>query len=117
MLHHAQKRTTAPPPRWLAPVAGVLAANALPHLAVGLAGRSHLTPLAGPDSGPTTNTVWGVLNAVGATLLLHRAVHDETDPERLDERLLAFGNGAAAMAVWMAASEAVLRGLPRQRDQ
>jgi hypothetical protein len=33
-------------------VAGVLVANSAPHLATAVAGRQHLTPLAGRDSPP-----------------------------------------------------------------
>lgn len=38
-------------------VAGVLVANSAPHLATAVAGRQHLTPLAGRDSPPAVNLV------------------------------------------------------------
>jgi hypothetical protein len=50
-------------------IAGVLVANSAPHLASAAAGRWHLTPLAGRNSGLAVNAVWGTLSLVGGLLL------------------------------------------------
>jgi hypothetical protein len=88
-------------------LAGVLVGNSAPHLATAITGRRHLTPLAGRDSGPGANAVWGVLNLLGGLLLLspdrHRA------PARWDTDLVAFETGVLALAAWMAGSERFLR--------
>jgi len=55
-------------------VAGVLAANSAPHLATAVAGRQHLTPLAGRDSPPAAvNLVWAAANLLGGALVLRGA--------------------------------------------
>lgn len=84
-------------------VAGVLCANALPHLATAIAGRRHLTPLAGRDSSAGVNLAWAVANAVGGGALLRSATREPT--ERRDRRLVTFEAGALTMAAWMLASE------------
>src|SRR4051812_45955686 len=87
--------------------AGVLVANSAPHLATAVSGRIHLTPLAGKESSPRINLVWGLANALGG-LALTRAC-TRTAERRWDQSLIAFEAGAATFALWMAASEAVLR--------
>lgn len=88
-------------------LAGVLAGNSAPHLATAVARRRHLTPLAGRDSGPAVNGLWGGINLLGGLLLLtpdnHRA------PGHWNRDLLSFEGGVLVMAVWMVASERVLR--------
>jgi hypothetical protein len=54
-------------------VAGVLVANSAPHLATAVAGRQHLTPLAGRDSPPAVNLVWAAANLLGGALVLRGA--------------------------------------------
>ena len=86
---------------------GVLVGNSAPHLASALAGRRHLTPLAGRGSGPAVNALWGGLNLVGGLLLL------ATDTRRpgadWDDDLLAFEGGVLTLAAWMLATEWTLR--------
>ncbi|MBP2408399.1 hypothetical protein [Brachybacterium fresconis] len=94
-------------------VAGVLCANSIPHLATAVAGRRHLTPIGGPRSSHRINAVWGAANLVGGLALVARGVHSARDVPgegRWDSRLVAFDLGAAMFAVWMAGSEAALRG-------
>ncbi|PYF97353.1 hypothetical protein SAMN05216184_11562 [Georgenia satyanarayanai] len=101
---------------WAALLSGVLVANSAPHLASAVAGRRHLTPLAGRDSSPAVNGAWGAANLAGGLLLLRRAA-GAPSPSRWDERLPWFEAGAAAFSVWMAGSEIVLRvNTPRAVD-
>jgi hypothetical protein len=91
-------------------LAGVLAANSLPHLATAAAGRAHLTPLAGRASNRWVNLAWGAVNLGAGLALVATHPHSDQlrDPARdqtWDERLLAFDAGAASFAVWMAVSE------------
>ena len=86
-------------------IAGMLVANAAPHLATAVTGRRHLTPLAGRDSGPAVNGAWSALNvAAGVGLLVRSARGKES---RWDADLVAFGLGHVVFAAWMVASEAV----------
>lgn len=87
--------------------AGVLVANSAPHLASAVTGRTHLTPLAGRQSSPKVNLLWGLGNAVGG-LALTRACAGPGD-RSWDRTLIAFEAGAAALATWMAVSEAIWR--------
>jgi hypothetical protein len=83
-------------------VAGVLIANSAPHLASAVAGKQHLTPLAGRTSGPLVNAVWAGLNlAGGAALLASTRARDR----RWDDDLVAFEAGYLAFAGWMAGTE------------
>lgn len=86
-------------------VAGVLVANAAPHLATAVTGRRHLTPLGGRDSGPVVNGAWSGLNVAAATGLLVWAARGKRS--RWDADLVAFGLGHVTFAAWMAASEAL----------
>jgi hypothetical protein len=87
-------------------VAGLLVGNSAPHLATAITGRRHLTPLAGRDSGPGVNGLWGTINLLGGLLLLtpdrHRA------PGRWNGDLVAFETGVLVLAAWMAGSERFL---------
>nr|WP_296064306.1 hypothetical protein [uncultured Actinoplanes sp.] len=85
--------------------AGLLVANAAPHLASAVTGRRHLTPLAGRNSGPIVNGAWSALNLAGAIALLVRSARGKS--ARWDADLVAFGLGHVAFSAWMAASEAV----------
>jgi hypothetical protein len=51
---------------------GGLLVGSPPHLATAVAGRTHLTPLAGRESSAAVNLVWGLGNVV-AGLALTRA--------------------------------------------
>jgi hypothetical protein len=87
-------------PKVRAAVAGVLVANSAPHLATAVAGRRHLTPLAGRDSAPAANLVGGALVLRGAAAA--------RQPGRWDDRLVAFEAGYLAWALWMTVSEYLL---------
>jgi hypothetical protein len=86
-------------------MAGVLAVNSIGHLATAVAGKEHLTPLAGRRSGPTVNAIWGAANLAGGLILARRAA---TPGPRWGADLHAFGIGAASFAAWMALSERLL---------
>lgn len=81
----------------------MLIANSAPHLASAVAGRQHMTPLAGRKSGPLVNAVWAGLNLTAGTLLLAPSRRDEAT--RWDEDLVAFGTGYLLFAAWMAGTE------------
>lgn len=93
---------------WGSLLSGVLVANSAPHLASAVAGRRHLTPLAGRRSSPAVNGAWGVANLAGGLLLLRRAA-GAPSAAPWDERLHWFEAGAAAFSVWMAGSELAMR--------
>ncbi len=88
-------------------LAGVLVGNSAPHLATAVTGRRHLTPLAGRDSGPGVNGLWGVLNLLGGLLLLSPDAH--RSPARWDDDLVAFEGGVLALAAWMVVTERASR--------
>ncbi|XVQ13128.1 hypothetical protein ACQP1W_11470 [Spirillospora sp. CA-255316] len=94
-------------------IAGVLVANAAPHLATAVTGRRHLTPLAGRDSGPVANAVWAGLNVAAGVALLRRAGDASAGP-RWNADLVAFETGALALAAWMAGTE---RFFPMNSDR
>lgn len=89
-----------------AAVSGVLLANSSPHLAAAAGQRRFLTPLAGRDSAPAVNAVWGLANLAGGLLLFRRAARDVATPWSSVVRW--FDIGTAAWAVWMVVSEQVL---------
>jgi hypothetical protein len=95
------------PSRTASFAAGLLVANAAPHLATAVTGRRHLTPLAGRDSGPGVNAAWSALNIGAAIGLLAWSARGKRT--RWDADLVAFGLGHATFSAWMAASEAVAR--------
>ncbi|MHA7172830.1 hypothetical protein [Arthrobacter monumenti] len=84
-------------------IAGMLAANSAPHLATAAAGRRHLTPLAGKQSGPAVNGIWSAMNIAVAVLLLRTDRGKKI--RRWDDDLLAFGSGYLVIAAWMSGSE------------
>jgi hypothetical protein len=92
-------------PRIAAATAGVLCANALPHLATAVTGRRMLTPLAGRDSPAPVNALWGAMNLAGGLLLLRVGL---SSTERTGPVPEAFGIGVAGFAVWAVAGERVL---------
>lgn len=94
-------------------IAGVLVANSAPHLATAAAGRRHLTPLGGRESGPGINAVWGALNLAGGLILLARSQKKSrsqpNEARRWNGDLPSFETGYLAFAVWMAVSERLLK--------
>lgn len=72
-----------------------------------MTGRRHLTPLAGRDSGPAVNGLWGAVSLMAGLLLLTPDGHRV--PARWDDDLLAFEAGVLALAAWMVGSERALR--------
>jgi len=88
-------------------LAGVLVGNSAPHLATAITGRRHLTPLAGPTSGPGVNALWGSINLLAGLLLLSPDAHRA--PGKWDDDLVAFEGGVLALAAWMVVTEKVLR--------
>lgn len=91
-------------PMAIAVAAGVLCANSLPHLAAAAAGRRMLTPLAGRQSPPAVNALWGAANLAAGLLIIGRRGRRGA-PERAD--LGAFGVGVALFSVWAVAGEAI----------
>jgi hypothetical protein len=88
-------------------VAGVLVGNSTPHLATAITGRRHLTPLAGRNSGPAVNGLWGVVNLLGGLLLL--PPDTRRTPGTWDDDLIAFETGVLALGAWMALTERAWR--------
>ncbi len=88
-------------------VAGLLVANSAPHLATAIAGRRHLTPLAGRESGPGVNGVWALINLAAGMLLLRSS--RRRGVSRWDGDLVAFEASYLAFAAWMTLSESMLR--------
>lgn len=99
-------------PRIAAAAAGVLCANALPHLATAVAGRRMLTPLAGRDSPASVNALWGAMNLAGGLLLLRTGLRDTDRTGPVPE---AFDLGVAGYAVWAVAGERLF-GFNAPRD-
>lgn len=89
-------------PMIAAAAAGVLCANALPHLGTAAAGWRMLTPLGGRDSSAWINGIWGTANLAGGLMLL-RAV--ARDGQEVGARRESFGVGTAAFAVWAVVGE------------
>lgn len=98
--------STAPTGTRRATVAGVLLANAVPHVWWGLRGRRHLTPF-GRDSSPRVNRWWGVANAVAGAALLATA----DDPDRGVRAARGFGG----FALWALVSENLSRWVLARR--
>ncbi|GAA3622892.1 hypothetical protein GCM10022200_01340 [Microbacterium awajiense] len=75
----------------------MLAANAVPHGAVGVVGREFPSPFASPPgrgmSPPWVNVLWSAVNIAGS-----RGVLDSVSPRRPGEGV-AFAVGAGVMAV------------------
>jgi hypothetical protein len=99
-------------PRIAVAAAGVLCANALPHLGTAVAGRRMLTPLAGRDSPAAVNALWGTMNLVGGLLLLRAGLRGTDRTEPVPE---AFSIGVAGFAVWAVVGERLL-GFNASRD-
>jgi len=85
--------------------AGVLCANSVPHLVCAAAGRRMLTPLAGPQSPPSANALWGAANLTAGLALLGSTGHGGA-PGR--PQLTAFATGASLFALWAVMAEKVL---------
>lgn len=83
-------------------LAGLLAANSLPHLGTAAAGGSLMTPIAGSESGPRANAVWGAVNLVASLTLLGAG-----SPRPWRRGIVPFLAGAAVFASWAVTYEAV----------
>lgn len=93
-------------PRIAGFVAGLVTANALPHLATAAAGRRLMTPFGGAASGRRANAAWGGINlAAGLALVARSSVGEDSWPDHV----AAFGAGGATFLAWSATAEAVLR--------
>ncbi|SFS00754.1 hypothetical protein SAMN04487783_0482 [Agrococcus baldri] len=86
-------------------VAGVLTANALPHLATAAAGRTMMTPLGGKGSGTGPNLLWGCMNLAAGIALAGRSGRRDRDWSR---HVTALTVGAAVFLSWAAVAEGVL---------
>lgn len=86
---------------------GVLTVNSVGHLATAAAGKSYLTPLAGPGSGPAVNALWGALSIAGGLVLLRRTARPG---RRWGGELHAFNAGAAVFGAWSLISDRFLIG-------
>lgn len=69
-------------------LAGLFAANGVPHFIKGITGREHQTPFGRPSSA-IVNVVWGWVNLAVAVILLHFA-HPRAHEYRA-ATLFAFG--------------------------
>ena len=78
-------------------LAGLLAANGVPHFVKGVSGERHVTPF-GRSSSAVTNVGWGWANFVVAALLLHFA-HPWAHLYRASG---LFGLGVLLMALFLA---------------
>lgn len=100
-------------------LAGILCANALPHLATWARGRRLMTPIAGPGSGPRLNGAWGAANLAGGLALLAANSGRDGDvrqPDGPDRSLPWFLAAAAAFSAWAAVAERLgLFHAPRER--
>ncbi|MFC0672961.1 hypothetical protein [Brachybacterium hainanense] len=104
MDHHE-----APSPRSLpaaagAVLGGILSANSIPHLATAAAGRRMLTPLAGKDSSPAVNALWGAANLAAGLLVIRAAT---AKGARWAPQLPRIAAGAAAFSLWAVVGEKV----------
>ncbi|USQ78873.1 hypothetical protein NF556_14730 [Ornithinimicrobium faecis] len=86
-------------------LSGVLTVNSIDHLATAAVGKEFLTPLAGKNSGPLVNALWGGANLMGGLALARSAA---SPGPRWGPEAHAFGAGAAAFATWMFLSEVLL---------
>ena len=91
-------------PMIAAAAAGVLCANALPHLGTAAAGWRMLTPLGGRDSPAWVNGIWGTMNLAGGLVLLRVAARDR---DEVGARRESFGVGAAAFGLWSVVGDRV----------
>jgi len=79
-------------------LAGVLAANGIPHFIKGITGERHATPF-GKRSSAAVNVVWGAINLGAAWFLWRFAGHNTGHAYRY---LVAFGVGLLLMAIFLA---------------
>lgn len=81
-------------------IAGVLAAHSLPHLGTAAGGGTLMTPLAGAESGPGVNAIWGAANLVAALAVT------SGQPRPWRAGVVPFLGGVAAFSVWAFGFEA-----------
>jgi hypothetical protein len=80
-------------------LAGLLAANGVPHFVKGITGEKHQTPFGNPSSA-VVNVLWGSLNFAIAFALWRYA---KFDTSHLYRYALAFGVGAVLASTLLAA--------------
>lgn len=81
-------------------VAGLLLANTVPHVLVGVAGKRCLTPLGGEESSAGLNLVWAGMNLTGAAVALSTGRWRAAGQAEVDERLATVQYGMFAMALF-----------------
>ncbi|PLS81751.1 hypothetical protein CYG49_01225 [Candidatus Saccharibacteria bacterium] len=79
-------------------LAGVFAANGIPHFVKGITGEHHMTPF-GKPSGPVVNVLWGSANFISAFLLLAFLVRQEVS---FTGATICFWAGAVVTALLLA---------------
>lgn len=91
-------------------VAGVLLANAIPHLVIGWAGKRGMTPLGGRDCSAGRNLVWAGMNLAGAGLALGSGGWRTASQGEVDRRVATVQFGMLAMALFSAGYNIVVGG-------
>lgn len=81
-------------------LAGILLVNTIPHAVAGLAGKTAMTPLGGPDSGPARNLVWAGMNLAGGLAALGSGRWRAADQLTAEHRLSAVQAGVFAFATF-----------------
>jgi hypothetical protein len=79
-------------------LAGLLAANGVPHFVKGITGEQHQTPFGNPSSA-VVNVLWGSLNFAVAFALWRYA---KFNTDHLYRYAVAFGVGGVVAAVLLA---------------
>ena len=79
-------------------IAGMLLTNGVPHFVSGIAGKSHMTPLA-KDSSALVNVAWAFLNFVIGIWLLNYSGGNLNEAVSLNSYSLSFLAGAFFMAL------------------
>ena len=80
--------------------AGILLVNTIPHAVMGLAGKTAMTPLGGPDSSPELNLVWAGMNLAGGLTALVSGHWRAADQLTAQRRLSALQAGVFAFATF-----------------
>ncbi|HUD06260.1 MAG TPA: hypothetical protein VMR34_00035 [Candidatus Saccharimonadales bacterium] len=79
-------------------VAGIIAANGIPHFLKGITGEKHMTPF-GESSSAVSNVLWGVLNFVVAIVILHYLAINN---HHVIRESILFGVGALVISLILA---------------
>lgn len=83
-------------------VAGILLANAIPHLVIAWSGKRGMTPLGGRDSSAGRNLVWAGLNLSGAGAVVVSGGWRGVSQGEVDRRVATVQFGILAMALFSA---------------